>query len=67
MNTNFINFCLNKFCPYIAIFSVLFILLGFNEPLVYIILPFIMYIDRFSFKAGYSVAYCESNGIDLKS
>jgi hypothetical protein len=65
MTTNYINFCLNKFCPYIAIFSVLFIVLGFSEPLVYLIIPFIMYIDRFSFKSGYSIAYCESNGINL--
>ena len=25
----------------------------------------ILPIDKFSFKAGYSVAYCESRGIDL--
>ena len=65
MNTYMLNYILNKFCPYIAILAVLFILLEFSQPLVYIIIPFIMYIDRFSFKAGYSVAYCESNGIDL--
>ena len=67
MNTYYLNYCLNKFCPYIVIFTVLYVLLGFTQPLVYIILPFVMYIDRFSFKAGYSVAYCESKGIDLKS
>lgn len=65
MNTYFINYTLNKFCPYIAIFLVLYLLLEFSQPLVYIIIPFVMYIDRFSFRAGYSVAYCESNGIDL--
>lgn len=67
MNTQMLNYMLNKFCPYIAIFAVLFILLEFSQPLVYIIIPFVMYIDRFSFRAGYSVAYCESNGIDLKN
>jgi hypothetical protein len=67
MTTNYINFCLNKFCPYFIIFFVLYFLLEFSEPLIYIIIPFIMYIDRFSFKAGYSIAYCESKGIELNS
>lgn len=66
MNTYFLNYCLNKFCPYFIIVSVLYISLGFSQPLIYIILPFVMYIDRFSFKAGYSVAYCDSNNINLK-
>lgn len=65
MFTHYINFCLNKFCPYFVVFFVLYFLLEFSEPLVYIIIPFIMYIDRFSFKSGYSIAYCENKGIDL--
>lgn len=28
---------------------------------------FCLFIDRFSFKAGYSVAYCEARGIDLSN
>jgi len=31
----------------------------------YVILGFIFFIDKFSFKTGYSVAYCESKGLDL--
>ena len=60
-----INYCLNKFCPYIIILSVLF----FNSDLAiwkgFIAFGFCLFIDRFSFKAGYSVAYCEARGINL--
>ena len=65
MNTYLINYCLNKFCPYLAIFLVLFLSIGFSKPLVYLVIPFIMYIDRFSFRAGYSIAYCDKRNIDL--
>jgi hypothetical protein len=41
--------------------------IGWNAPLAYLIIPFIMYIDRHSFKAGYAVAFCECKGIDLES
>jgi len=62
-----LNYCLNKFCPYIAILIIMIFTIGGTAPLIYAILPFIMWIDRHSFKAGYSVAYCECNGIDLNS
>lgn len=66
MNASLIlNYCLNKFCPYVVIFLVLYLLLEFSQPLVYIIIPFVMYIDRFSFKTGYGVAYCENKGLDV--
>ena len=31
----------------------------------YATIAFIFFIDKFSFKTGYSVAYCEKNNIDL--
>ncbi len=31
----------------------------------YVVLGFVFFIDKFSFKTGYSVAYCESKGLDL--
>lgn len=66
MQTYFINYILNKFCPYFIIIMVLYLVLGFTKPLVYIIIPFIIFIDRFSFKAGYSMAYCRREGYDLE-
>lgn len=62
-----LNYCLNKFCPYIAIFVIMAFTIGWSAPLAYLIIPFIMYIDRHSFKAGYAVAFCECKGIDLES
>lgn len=32
----------------------------------YVIMGMILFIERFSFKVGYSVAYCERRGIDPK-
>ena len=64
-NMYLLNYCLNKFCPYIAIFIIMAFTIGWSAPLVYFIIPFIMYIDRHSFKAGYAVAYCECNNIDI--
>ena len=60
-----LNFCLNKFCPYIAIVIIMSCTVGWTAPLAYLVIPFIMYIDRHSYRSGYSVAYCECNGIDL--
>jgi len=64
-NMYLLNYCLNKFCPYIAIAIIMAFTIGWSAPFAYAIIPFIMYIDRHSFKAGYAVAYCECKGIDL--
>ncbi len=67
MNTYIINFILNKVCPYLCIFVILFTTVGLSNPLCYFIIPFIIFIDKYSFKAGYSVAYCEVKKIDLNN
>jgi hypothetical protein len=58
-----INYCLNKFCPYIVIGTLLFMNLSYSSWEPYVILGMIMWIEKFHFKTGYSVAYCESRGI----
>jgi len=60
-----INYCLNKFCPLFIISFLLFNKIGFATWEPYVIIGFIFYIDKFSFRTGYSLAYCESHGINL--
>lgn len=62
--TAVINYCANKFIPYILVGVLLFSCMGATAWEPYIILGFICFIDRFSWKTGYAVAYCEENGID---
>lgn len=59
------NYILNKFCPYVAIVLAMSTCLPFNSWQLYVISFMIIFIDRFSFKCGYSLAYCHSNNIDL--
>ena len=58
------DYCLNKFCPFLAICFLLFSKFELTTWEPYVIIAMILFIDRFSFKVGYSVAYCESRGID---
>jgi len=60
-----INFCLNRFCPYIAILFLLFYNSGIDAWKSLAILAFCMFVDRFSYRAGYSVAYCQAKGVNL--
>ena len=59
------NYCLNKFLPYLGVGFVLFWHLSYETWAPYVVLAFVFFIDKFSFKTGYSVAYCEKNGIDI--
>ena len=62
-----VNYCCNKFLPYVAIGFVLFWHLSYDTWAPYVILAFVFFIDKFSFKTGYAVAYCEKRGIDMDS
>jgi general stress protein CsbA len=62
-----INYSLNKFVPYILVGLLIFSQLKWDTWQPYAILGFIFFIDKFSFKTGYSVAYCESRGFDLEN
>jgi hypothetical protein len=62
-----INYSLNKFLPYLFVGALLFSQLNWETWQPYVILGFIFFIDKFSFKTGYAVAYCESKGLDLNN
>lgn len=65
IDSNFVNFCLNKFCPYLIVFLLLFCNSGLDFWKGAVICIACLFVDRFSFRAGYSLAYCESHKIDL--
>lgn len=60
-----LNFSLNKFLPFIILTCLSFHSLGFERFEPYIIIALAIFIGHFNFKAGYAVAYCEKNNIDL--
>lgn len=59
-----VNYTLHKFCPFAVIIWLIFTKFSLTNWEPYVIIGMIVFIDRFSFKVGYSVAYCESRGID---
>ena len=59
-----INYCLNKFCPFLIIGFLVFSNFGLTTWEPYVIIGLMLFIERFSFKVGYSVAFCEKRGID---
>lgn len=67
MRGEMVNYSLNKFCPLLIIGFLLFYNFGYTKLEPYIIMGLIMFIERFNFKVGYAVAYCECHGIDLRN
>jgi hypothetical protein len=65
LNYNMLNYCLNKFCPYLIIFLLLFWNSALNPWKGAVIFLACLFADKFSFRAGFSLAYCEAKGIDL--
>jgi len=59
-----LNYCFNKFCPFVVAVGLLFSKFDLTNWEPYVIIAMIFFIDRFSFKVGYSVAFCEKRGID---
>ena len=57
------NYCLNKFCPLIVIAVLLFVGFEYTDWMPYAILGLILFVERFSYKVGYSVGFCEKNKI----
>ncbi len=66
IKTHVVNYVCNKFGPYIIFFIALFVNSGIELINALIAVAACFFIDKFSFKTGYSVAYCESNNIDLE-
>jgi hypothetical protein len=65
MNNAIINYTLNKFLPYLVLFVIVFSQMDYTTIYPYLTMGFVFFVDKFSFKTGYSVAYCEKNNIDL--
>ena len=65
MNQAVVDYGLNKFIPFGIVGFLLFYNSGYETWEPYVISALILFIDRFSFKTGYSVAYCERNNINL--
>jgi len=59
-----VNYCLNRFCPLIIVTFLLFTSFELTQWKPYAIMASILFIDRFQFKVGYSVGYCDARGID---
>jgi len=65
MTSDIINYSLNKFCPLFLISFILFLNFGFLTWEPYIIMGLIFFVERFNFKTGYAVAYCEYRDINI--
>jgi len=62
-----VNYSLNKFCPIFIIAFLLFLNFGFVVWEPYVIMGLVFFVEKFNFKTGYAVAYCESKGINIHS
>ena len=60
-----INYCCNRFFPLITIAALLMLTLGPEDWISWIICGLVLFVDRYVFKVGYSVGYCDrANGND---
>jgi len=59
-----LNYLLNQSMPYLIIAFLSFYGMGWETFEPYVIVAAAVFIGFFHFKTGYSVAYCECNGID---
>lgn len=59
-----VNYCLNRFCPLILVTFLIFANFELTRWEPYVIMGLILFMDRFQYKVGYSVGYCEAHGID---
>ena len=66
MKMHVINYSLNKFCPYLILGFALFWNTELSPINACVVMAACVFIDKFSFKTGYSVAYCEANNINLE-
>jgi hypothetical protein len=60
-----LNFALNKFLPFVLIACLGFYGMGFDRFEPYLIIALSLFVGDFNFKAGYAVAFCEKNNIDV--
>ena len=59
-----INYCLNRFCPIIILAILIFSNFSLDNWQLYATVALMFFMDKYQFKVGYSVGYCEAAGID---
>ena len=59
-----VNYCLNRFCPVLMLGILIFTHFELTQWELYAIIALMVFMDRFQYKVGYSVGYCEARGID---
>jgi len=65
LSSEIIDYALNKFLPFGIIGFLLLYNFGYETWEPFVIFGLTMFIDRFSFKTGYAVCFCEQNGIEI--
>lgn len=59
-----LDYSLNRFCPIIIVGLILFTSFSLGDWQLYAIIALLFFMDKYQFKVGYSVGYCEASGID---
>ncbi len=59
-----LNHALNRFCPIIMVGAILLSNFSLNNWQLYVVGALLFFMDRYQFKVGYSVGFCEGKGID---
>jgi hypothetical protein len=59
-----INYTLNRFCPMIILGILMFLNFSLDNWHLYVVLCLMIFMDKYQFKVGYSVGFCEAKGID---
>jgi len=62
-----LNYCLNRFCPIILVGFFILSAFSLTDWKLYALSGLIFFMDRFQFKIGYSVGYCDAKGIDPRN
>ncbi len=59
-----LNYSLNRFCPMAIVILILLSSFSLNDWKIYALIPLLIFMDKYQFKVGYSVGYCDAKGID---
>ena len=64
MNQAVVNYVLNRFCPIIIVGLLLLSNFSLTNWQLYVTISLMIFMDKYQFKVGYSVGFCEASGID---
>ena len=62
-----VNYALNRFCPMLILAFLMLSNFSFNNWQLYAAIGLMIFMDKYQFKVGYSVGYCEASNIDPMS